>query len=451
MKKTEIKKTEIKRLRRKCFKVLIFLFSIFYSLFSVVNAKGPGTTSGIFLRQPLGVRSFGLGNTYTGIADNIEAMWFNPAGVAEIDDPVIAALFSKDISETNHGFIACAYPFKRFVGAFSLSTLQTEKIEINLRGFTPYSVRAESDYLSIFLLGVPLGKFFDLGGSAKFLSSTIAEKYTAKTVVFDEGLLFRGLELVALGELSAGVSLQNFGGKLKYDEKTEKIPSILRLGASIKKYSVKYGGVIAGYDFVKTDGSKTHQNLGIEWTSSEEWLTEPVNSFSIRTGYGFGYDIENVAFGCGFGIKKIQVDYGVQLTDLDTRHKFLITYSFSPDKIEKRIPEAPSIIMTTIYFSSFCVISQEAEGILESICKILKKNYEYRVEIAGHTDDTLQEEEAKKLSLKRAETVLNYFTKKRFPGHIFEILSYGSTKPLADSSTEQGKQKNNRVEVILRR
>ena len=38
MKKAEIKRLEIKKLRKKYFKVLIFLFSIFYSLFSAVYA-----------------------------------------------------------------------------------------------------------------------------------------------------------------------------------------------------------------------------------------------------------------------------------------------------------------------------------------------------------------------------------------------------------------------------
>jgi len=39
MKQTEIKKIEIKKLGEKRYKVLIFLFSIFYSLFSAVYAE----------------------------------------------------------------------------------------------------------------------------------------------------------------------------------------------------------------------------------------------------------------------------------------------------------------------------------------------------------------------------------------------------------------------------
>ena len=276
-----------------------------------------------------------MGNTYTGISNDIEALWFNTAGICEIDYPVVSALFSKDISGTNHGFLAFALPLEKFTAAVSVSALQTEKIEITPQTQAAYTIRPESDYIAMFALGIPIGGFLDVGGGVKFLHSELAEEYTAQTVVFDEGLLLRGIKHPEIGEISVGVSYQNLGKKIKYDEKYNELPQILRGGVSVKKTKKDTGEIVIGYDISKITGADIHHNFGIELTAFDKWLTKPLTSFSIRAGYEMGYSIEGPSFGLGFGLKKIRFDYGLQLTDFETRHKFLISYSFEPDTPEE--------------------------------------------------------------------------------------------------------------------
>ncbi|MBI5573460.1 MAG: PorV/PorQ family protein [Elusimicrobia bacterium] len=326
------------KIKNLCFLPSIILHFTF-CIFNCLHAKGPGTTSAIFLRQPLGARSFGLGNTYTGISNDIEALWFNTAGICEIEYPVVSALFSDDISGTNHGFIAFALPMEKFTAAVSVSALQTEKIEITPQTRAAYNLRPESDYIAMFALGVPVGGFIDVGGGVKFLHSELAEEYIAKTVAFDGGFLLRGLKHPKIGEISVGVSYQNLGKKIKYDEKYNDLPQILRGGVAIKKNKKNVGELVVGYDISKITGSDIHHNFGIELTAFDKWLAKPLTSFSIRAGYGLGYSTEGLSFGAGFGLAKIRCDYGLQLTDFETRHKFLVTYSFEPDTPEENMEE----------------------------------------------------------------------------------------------------------------
>lgn len=291
------------------------------------------------MRQPLGARSFGLGNTYTGISNDIEALWFNTAGICEIEYPVVAALFSNDIAGTDHGFLAFALPLEKFTAAFSVSTLQTAKIEITPQDRAVYTLRPESDYIAMLAIGIPIGSFLNLGSGFKFLHSELAEEYTAKTFVFDQGVLIRGIKIRKIGEMSVGAAYQNLGKKLKYDERYNDLPQILRGGISVKQSKKDVGEVVTGYDISKITGSDVHHNFGIELTAFDKWLAKPLTSFSIRTGYGLGYSTKGLSFGAGFGLAKIRCDYGLQLTDFETRHKFLVTYSFEPDTPEEETEE----------------------------------------------------------------------------------------------------------------
>jgi OOP family OmpA-OmpF porin len=53
------------------------------------------------------------------------------------------------------------------------------------------------------------------------------------------------------------------------------------------------------------------------------------------------------------------------------------------------------------------------------------------------------------LSEKRANAVRDYMMKKGLKAARIEAKGYGSTKPIADNSTEDGKSKNRRVEIVL--
>lgn len=78
---------------------------------------------------------------------------------------------------------------------------------------------------------------------------------------------------------------------------------------------------------------------------------------------------------------------------------------------------------------------------------LIEKNFSLK--LAGHTDNTGSLELNIKLSRDRAEAVKAYLVSKGANPSRIEAVGYGPTQPIADNHTEQGKQKNRRVEFTL--
>lgn len=69
--------------------------------------------------------------------------------------------------------------------------------------------------------------------------------------------------------------------------------------------------------------------------------------------------------------------------------------------------------------------------------------------VYGHTDNSGSDEVNIPLSEQRANAVKAYLVKKGLKSERIETKGYGSTKPVADNNTAEGKSKNRRVEIVL--
>ena len=70
--------------------------------------------------------------------------------------------------------------------------------------------------------------------------------------------------------------------------------------------------------------------------------------------------------------------------------------------------------------------------------------------IEGHTDEVGTEEHNMELSRRRAESVANYLVNSfGIDRSRLTARGYGKTRPIADNSTEQGRQKNRRIDAII--
>lgn len=70
------------------------------------------------------------------------------------------------------------------------------------------------------------------------------------------------------------------------------------------------------------------------------------------------------------------------------------------------------------------------------------------VEIAGHADSQGSADRNLELSRRRAQAVLDYFVSRGEDPERFVAVGYGDTRPIADNSTEEGRQKNRRIEFV---
>src|SRR3989339_1112789 len=99
-------------------------------LYSLSYASGPWTRGNPILKQGLGARPLGMGEAFVGLADDINTLQFNPAGLSNILNKEIGAMYFKGLSDTGYGNIAYAQPVK-IIGNIggAKKTLKGGKIE----------------------------------------------------------------------------------------------------------------------------------------------------------------------------------------------------------------------------------------------------------------------------------------------------------------------------------
>ena len=76
------------------------------------------------------------------------------------------------------------------------------------------------------------------------------------------------------------------------------------------------------------------------------------------------------------------------------------------------------------------------------------ENATLKISVEGHTDNVGNATLNRILSENRAKAVMNYLVTKGINTTRLTSKGWGQTKPIADNSTEEGKAKNRRVELV---
>lgn len=94
-------------------------------------------------------------------------------------------------------------------------------------------------------------------------------------------------------------------------------------------------------------------------------------------------------------------------------------------------------------------VKKESYKELDQLVEYMQRKTAVTIEIAGHTDNVGSDDDNKKLSQQRADAVKNYLIQKGIVASRMKTQGFGSLQPIADNSTEAGKQKNRRTELKI--
>lgn len=109
-----------------------------------------------------------------------------------------------------------------------------------------------------------------------------------------------------------------------------------------------------------------------------------------------------------------------------------------------------SIILNNIFFEfNKHVLLDSSEPELNKIHKYLIKHPDISIEIAGHTDSIGSDAYNLALSEARASAVVAWLEDKGIEQNRMVARGYGETRPLVSNDTEEGQQKNRRVEFVV--
>jgi len=192
-----------------------------------------------FLTFPMGARSIGMGRAFTGISDDIQAIVWNPAGLALLDRMEVS--YSRldsfefesleGMSGINNNLISVGFPVEKY-GSFGFSLEIQNYGETVITDATGIVLGVESDrgYVFYGTYATPIFDKLDVGFDFKYLRVSFTgmggNPRRGSTSAIDIGGLYRPLQNVPL---QVGVAFRNLGFPLQFEDEFQKDPLPRRL------------------------------------------------------------------------------------------------------------------------------------------------------------------------------------------------------------------------------
>lgn len=108
------------------------------------------------------------------------------------------------------------------------------------------------------------------------------------------------------------------------------------------------------------------------------------------------------------------------------------------------------IVLKNIFFeTSRFELQENSYTELDKLVQLLKENPGLKIEISGHTDNTGNAEDNLKLSVNRAQSVVNYLIQQHIAADRLASKGYGATQPIDTNDTPEGRAKNRRTELRI--
>ncbi|MBX3240660.1 MAG: PD40 domain-containing protein [Chitinophagaceae bacterium] len=109
-----------------------------------------------------------------------------------------------------------------------------------------------------------------------------------------------------------------------------------------------------------------------------------------------------------------------------------------------------SIVLNNIFFDiNKYELQPQSLSELDRVVQMLNDNPGIKILIGGHTDNTGDASNNLRLSENRAKAVVAYLVSKGIDAKRLQAKGFGSTKPVADNTTEEGKLLNRRTELSV--
>lgn len=113
------------------------------------------------------------------------------------------------------------------------------------------------------------------------------------------------------------------------------------------------------------------------------------------------------------------------------------------------IPKPQTLVMHFDFNKSLVMPSPESDQQSALILEWMDKHPDAVVNVTGHCDSKGTDSYNLKLGMERAESTIRYLESKGLPSEKMKPFSKGESEPVAENSTDEGRAKNRRTEIIL--
>lgn len=173
-----------------------------------------GTTAAKFLAIGAGSRAVAMGGAFVATADDASAMYWNVAGLAQLQRPELLVNHTRWLADINYTYMGLVLPMGS-LGTFGLNVLAMTMDEMRAT-----DLGVEGDYtgatfnVGSYAVGVAFARQltnrFAIGGNFKYINETISQA-SASGIALDIGTIF----LTPFRDIRLGVSVSNFGTKMQ--------------------------------------------------------------------------------------------------------------------------------------------------------------------------------------------------------------------------------------------
>lgn len=260
------------------FTFLVFGFGIFDLGFSLTTYD-PTAIS-------VGARALGMGRACIAMAENADTLFYNPAGLGEIDSFQFTSMSAKLLEEVNYTVLGGIYPLgeKSAIG-FGIASAFVQDISLRDKNNTYLSKADYRNSVLICSLGKKFSDTYSMGLNIKYFVQDASENNNGDGNGFnlDIGLLQKGIGPFSLGLVLSNVSGQstltyNNGGK-------ETLPQTLKIGTRAYLLGQRFGAakmaqmevfmnIDAQVDLQHSNTTATHYGLEMS----------PVSFLTLRAG-----------------------------------------------------------------------------------------------------------------------------------------------------------------------
>jgi len=291
----------------------------------------------------VGARPIGMGNAYTALADDVNAIYYNPAGLAQLDECQFTSGYGKlywgldDGSNLGSGFVGYAHPL------YHWGTLGAGWLNFGLQGFY-----RENSF--IFSYGNSLKKRLLAGLNLKLLYKKYGKNLYTENALIDGGPAVSGERdpVFSKGYSKTGFST-DLGLLYKFNREYSlglALTDINQPHMDLKdnKSRVPIGvrsGFLYNSDFLTFALDTTFRNGDVNvYSGVEKWFSN--RTFGVRAGLGVGSrSFSNLALGASYTKYLFQFDYAFLyplsgIRDTYGSHRISLTLRFAPEKEEKK-------------------------------------------------------------------------------------------------------------------